>query len=272
MTGRAIPAYLDGLIAAYRAGQAGRDIHLGYWDRPPDMRAPALPGEFTAAQARFTAQVIERAEFRAGQRVLDIGCGLGGTLAAIAARYDPMALCGLNIDRRQLALCRSLARGPGTTLALVEADACALPFAEASFDRLLAIEAMFHFRSRRRFLGEAARLLKPGGRLMVTDILLQDPEDATPWPAAAMTAAVRREYGPWPEPWLAPEMLERWAAELGLGVLAAEDWTAATLPSYRTIAPHGAAAGTRPPDAGSVLAWLHGHGRLAYRMLIFARR
>src|SRR5438034_5931485 len=53
---------------------------------------------------------------------------------------------------------------PYTTLFRSEADACALPFPDASFDRVLAVECIFHFPSRLRFLKEAARVLKPGGR------------------------------------------------------------------------------------------------------------
>lgn len=60
-----------------------------------------------------------------------------------------------------------------------------------------------------------------------------------------LTGAEPDVCGTRPEPWLTPEMLERWTAEPGLGALAAEDRTAATLPSCRTIAPH---------RAGSVLA------------------
>ena len=72
----ALPAYLDGLIAAYRAGQAGRDLHLGYWDDPPDLAAPCAPGEFAAAQARLTRRIIALAPPEPGHRVLDVACGL----------------------------------------------------------------------------------------------------------------------------------------------------------------------------------------------------
>jgi hypothetical protein len=103
------PPYFDGLIAAYRAGQGGRDVHLGYWDRPPSLNTPCAHGEFDAAQARLTGRVIGFARPQSGQRILDVGCGLGGTLAAIAAHHAGVSLVGLNIDRRQLELCRGIA-------------------------------------------------------------------------------------------------------------------------------------------------------------------
>jgi SAM-dependent methyltransferase len=216
--------------------------------------------------------MIEGAPLRPGQRVLDVGCGLGGTLAALAAGRAGMRLVGLNIDRRQLELCRGIAPPSGGGLALVEADAAAQPFAAATFDHVFCVEAMFHFRSRQVFLAEAARLLRPGGTLRVTDILLRNPGAAAPWSSEVMLAAIRRDYGPWPEPWAEATSLQRWAAAAALDPAGNEDWTAETLPSYRTVAPDDAPERRPQPNAGNVLRWLHSHGWLAYRMLMFRQR
>jgi len=47
---------------------------------------------------------------------------------------------------------------------------CRLPFPDASFNHVLCVEAMFHFASRRTFFAEAARVLKPGGAMVASDI------------------------------------------------------------------------------------------------------
>src|SRR5437773_11632991 len=92
-----LPAYLDGLIAAYRAGLVGRNLYLGYWDSPPAATIPCAPGEFAAAQARLTERMTGLIQLRAGNRLLDVACGLGGTLAALQATHSDLALVGLNL-------------------------------------------------------------------------------------------------------------------------------------------------------------------------------
>ena len=264
-------AYVDGLIAAYHAGQAGRDVHLGYWDDPPALSGACEPGEFIAAQARLTARLIALASPRDGERVLDVACGLGGALAMLAALRSGLALIGLNIDPRQLQICRSVAPPARGSLSLVAADACSLPFAAASFDTVLCIEAMFHFSARRSFLAEAARVLRPGGSLLLSDILLRDPGAAAPWPGDAIVAALRRDYGPWPMPWCDHARLLRWARAVGLSVEHAADWTAETRPSYRITAPDPHPELQQNPDAGRVLRWLHAAGWLTYQIARFRR-
>lgn len=256
------PAYFDRLIAAYRAGAAGRDVHLGYWDGPADT------ADFPAAQARLTARVIDRLPLLPGQEVLDIACGFGGTLAVLNDATASSVLAGVNIDLRQLAICGSIRARAGNRIAVVAADACALPFPDRAFDHAVCVEAMFHFPSRARFLAEAARVLRPGGLLLATDILLRPP--ATP-PWRDLETVLRRDYGPWPDLWTDASTITAQAAASGLDLIEDQDWTAATLPSYRVIAPDPHPERNPAPDASAVMRWMHHHGWLSYRMLGFRR-
>jgi len=266
-----LPPYFDGLLAARRAGQVGRHVHLGYWDDPPSLATPVLPEEFERAQARLTEKLLDLVPIGQGQSVLDVACGFGGTLAAIDTRWHRLRLTGLNIDRRQLALCRGAVTGRRNHLALVAADAVALPFPDRTFDHVLCIEAAFHFPSRTAFLRETARVLRPGGTVALTDILLRRPAQQTPWDAGSIETIVRRDYGPWPEPWASLIDLERDADLAGLELTHRQDWSAATLPSYRTVAPLDPRPG-RPIGAGDLLRWLHSNGCLTYPALWFRRR
>jgi SAM-dependent methyltransferase len=265
------PAYLDGLMAAYRSGWAGRDIHLGYWDDPPGLTVSCAPGEFRGAQTRLTERVLDLVPVRPGDRVLDVACGIGGTLSQLTKRCLRSSLTGLNIDPRQLELCRDIAPTGGGMLALIAADGCALPFAAAVFDHVLCIEAMFHFRSRHVFFAEAARVLRRDGTLVITDILLSRSRMSAPWDDAAIETALRRDYGPWPDPWGAATALEEAAAAAGFELVTGQDWTRETLPSYRIIAPGDGPLPREHPDAGTVLRWLHEAGRLIYPAMMFQR-
>lgn len=258
-----LPPYFDALIAARRAGQVGRDVHLGYWDDP------ASAGGFEVAQARLTSRIIGLAPGLDGGSVLDVACGFGGTLAALDAAWRGVRFVGLNIDARQLALCRGAVRRRENALALVAGDACALPFKAGVFDQVFCVEAMFHFGSRRGFLAEAARVVRPGGGLVVCDILLRQPGVEAPWDAATIAGIVRRDYGPWPEPWVDVAEVVAWADAAGWSLVTVEDWSAATLPSYRFVV---AARGGGMASAGEVFRWMHGRGWLTYPAFSFRRR
>jgi len=228
-----VPAYFDGLIAGFRAGRAGRHVHLGYWDEPPSLAEPCGPEEFASAQARLCEIVLGLAELRHFQRVLDVGCGFGGTIEAIGRRWRNVRLVGVNIDERQLDICRSIGLQNDNAASFVVADAGALPFRHSSFDRVICLEAMFHFASREAFFRQAADVLRVGGRLAVSDILLRNPGQRSPIGEVTLAETMRREYGPWPELWIDVDRIAEVAGKAGLRLTEIVDATAQTLPSYR---------------------------------------
>jgi SAM-dependent methyltransferase len=264
-----VPAYFDRLIAGLRRGEGGRWVHLGHWDTPPS----AQPGDFARAQARLDEVLLGMAELRDGQAILDVGCGFGATVDAVNRRYSGMRIAGVNVDARQLALCRSIEPCNGNVLDWREADACRLPFADESFERVMCIEAMFHFASRRAFFAEAARVLAPGGLLVATDILLRASArgalDASGEPVAA---AIVPGFGPWPDLWGADADHRRLAADAGLRCDAAVDATDNTRPSHRYTTPKAPPARPDAPvRAALALRWLHERGHLQYLYLRFRK-
>jgi MPBQ/MSBQ methyltransferase len=266
-----VPPYFDLLIDGFKAGRTGRHVHLGYWDTAPPETKPCGAEEFDAAQARLCDIVLELADLSDGQSVLDVGCGFGGTLAAIDQRWRHMRLAGLNIDRRQLDICRTLTPHPSNTLSLVMADAGAMPFRPASFDRLICLEAMFHFPSRAGFLTQAADALRPGGRLAVSDILLANPGDRAPLDVALIEQTIRREYGQWPQLWTGFDELLESAGRSGLALEHVVAATEQTRPSYRMTAPGDPTVLPPQPSAGSLMRWLHRAGYLSYLCVAFSK-
>jgi len=167
--------YFDLLIdERQEGGETGQlwenQVHWGYWEDP--SAAEGTRADYTAAMQTMDRVLLKAGNVADGQRLLDVGCGFGGTIQSINAGHSDMYLTGLNIDPRQLAAADAQTRATnGNYVDWVEGDACQLPFEDNSFDRVLAVECIFHFPSRERFLAEAARVLKPGGYLAVSDFV-----------------------------------------------------------------------------------------------------
>jgi SAM-dependent methyltransferase len=126
------------------------------------------------------AQLLDELGLRGDEHVLDVGCGRGAVLMLAARRLPAGRAVGADVWRRRdqsgnsraAAERNAVAEGVRGRVELVDADARDLPFASASFDVVvssLAISNIGEAGGRARALGEAVRVLRPGGRLRIVD-------------------------------------------------------------------------------------------------------
>lgn len=164
---------INHLIARFQGGA----MHYGYWLGPDD------DSSYEVASDRFTAIMIEKLAAGPGDRVLDVGCGPGKPAVQLA-RASGAEVVGISISTGDVALAtaRAEAEGIQDRVRFEHANALDLPFPDNSFDHVLAFESIVHIPDRARVLTEIARVLRPGGRVVLTDFTrlgpaVQDPED-----------------------------------------------------------------------------------------------
>lgn len=159
-----VGAYYD-LMGPFYATLWGDNIHVGYWTGPDDTSSNI------EAQDRLTDLLIEKVHLAAGQTLLDVGCGVGRPAIRLSRRTGS-SVTGITVSADQVARATRLAdqNGVADRVRFQRADATMLPFDDASFDAAWAFESLLHMPDRMRVLREIWRVLRPGGRFVLTDV------------------------------------------------------------------------------------------------------
>lgn len=158
-------AHYDTVTAAWTL-LLGEEFHYGVFDDPRE--------DLALATGRLTELMFEAARIEAGSEVLDIGCGIGAPACRIAAETGAR-VTGITTSPVGLAAARKRAADAGLSnrTKFELRDGMDNGFPDASFDRAWALESSHLMRDRDRLISECARVLRPGGRLVLCDIILK---------------------------------------------------------------------------------------------------
>jgi SAM-dependent methyltransferase len=149
---------MSGIARGFRDvdAQAGREDFGAYLER----FARTMAAEKSASRALL--------EPEPGQRLLDVGCGRGDDVRALAPRVGPNGcVIGIDISETLIGEARQLGADPCVHFQI--ADAHALPFADASFDAARVDRALQHVEDPARVLAEMARIVRPGGIVVASE-------------------------------------------------------------------------------------------------------
>jgi tocopherol O-methyltransferase len=137
-------------------------LHYGLWNKDTKSFAEALQNinKFMAEQAEITSD----------SKVLDAGCGIGGS-ALWLAKHSGAHVVGISISEKQIEKANSLAKAKKLDQLVTFSvnDYLRTGYPDESFDVVWAIESVCHANRKEDFLKEAYRLLKKGGRLIIAD-------------------------------------------------------------------------------------------------------
>lgn len=223
----AIVGYYDETWLDYRILWLNKDnlaVHFGYTDDSTRSHTDALKN--------MNRVLADRVRIQPGERVLDAGCGVGGSSLWLATERGAEVV-GITLAARQAAMARSNALGRGVTdrVQFEVADFTATPFPDASFDVVWAVESLCHAPRKAAFYREAARLLRPGGRVVVADFVRA---------ARPLDSTGERLLHEWLDGWAVPDIdtpgehLEH-LASAGFAEPRLDDVTTHTRPSLRRL-------------------------------------
>ena len=185
------PATLTGAKAEYRRfydavtnqldttifGQFSFFLNYGYRpDHHPHHAVVEVPEHYINKNSvRLVLELIGDCPLD-GRRVLDVGCGRGGTVHVVKTMFDARSITGLDLSPQAIAFCRRTHADP--KVSFFEGDAEQLPYQDAAFDIVTNVESSHSYPDIGAFYSSVFRVLAPGGSFLYTDLQPVEQMDA----------------------------------------------------------------------------------------------
>ena len=125
--------------------------------------APAIASFYDAMNAKLGLASAT------GQELLDVGCGGGHLLVYAAGMRPDLRVTGLDLSREQVARAKRRLAHVSSRASVRQGSVLDLPFADGSFDVVTSVGSIKHWPDQARGLAECARVLAPGGRLLIVE-------------------------------------------------------------------------------------------------------
>lgn len=159
---------INGRLDAGVAGEYAFFLNYGYVaDGRSELAVHKLPERaLNRNSIQLVLETVGDSEL-AGRRVLDVGCGRGGTIAVLHRFFSPSQIVGIDLSALAIQYCRRVHNYPGVRF--VCGDAEHLPFADESFDAVINIESSHSYPNVAAFYAGVYRVLAPGGVFLYAD-------------------------------------------------------------------------------------------------------
>lgn len=195
-------------------------LHYGFYDSKHTTH-----GETVVNMNRVLAKI---AKIKPEDKILDAGCGIGGSAIWLAKHFGAR-VTGINISRMQLKIAKNLAK-ENKVDNLVQFDIRDFnntKFPKNSFDVVWGLESICHAENKKKFLREAIRVLKAGGRIIIADGFLKNKE---------LAENEGKIYNRWRDGWAVPNLstvgeFHKYLKELKFQKIKFKDITKNVMPS-----------------------------------------